>query len=70
MSGTSSPVAGSVRSDEVLTIGALETRFGWGVHALRSARRNGLKVRRVGKRSFVLGADVLQFIERQGRIVQ
>jgi hypothetical protein len=26
-------------------------------------------VRRIGKRSYVLGRDVLEYIERQGRVV-
>lgn len=37
--------------------------------ATRSMRRQGLTVRRLGKRSFVLGRDFISFVEQQGRIV-
>lgn len=38
--------------------------------ALREARRNGLPVRRVGIRSYVLGEDWLNFLRVHARVVQ
>jgi hypothetical protein len=39
-------------------------RLGWGGHALRAARRRGLKVHRCGKRGYVAGRDLLAFITK------
>jgi hypothetical protein len=39
-------------------------RLGWGGHALRAARRRGLKVHRCGKRGYCLGRDLLDFITK------
>jgi len=61
---------GTVSADEMLTLDAIKHRLGLGVHALRSARRNGLKVRRLGRRSYVLGKDLMDYIEKQGRLVR
>jgi hypothetical protein len=44
-------------------------RMGWTRHSARAARRAGLLVRKVGKRQFVLGSDVLAFIEQAGKLV-
>jgi hypothetical protein len=43
--------------------------FGLGEHALRQMRRRGLIIRRVGRRSFVSGASLCNFIEEQGKRV-
>lgn len=40
-------------------------RMNWSRHAWRSARRKGLRVLRSGSRAFVLGADVISFLEAQ-----
>lgn len=42
-------------------------RLGWGAHSMRQARRNGLKVRYAGRRGYLLGRDVIEYIERTGR---
>lgn len=62
-------IAGSISADELLTLDAVKTRLGLGTRALRTARRNGLKVRRIGQRSFVLGRDLLSYVEKHGRLV-
>ena len=36
---------------------------GFGTHAMRTARRQGLKVRRLGGRVFVMGSDFLDYVE-------
>jgi hypothetical protein len=43
--------------------------MGWGGHALRAARRRGLKIHRCGKRGYVCGADLLHFITKGGNDV-
>lgn len=47
------------RSDEIAT------RMGWRPAGWRAARRAGLKALRYGKRFFVKGADLIEFIEEQ-----
>jgi hypothetical protein len=41
--------------------------MGLGQAALREARRGGLKVRYVGRRGFVLGADLIDFIRNTAK---
>jgi hypothetical protein len=40
--------------------------MGWGAHALRAARRRGLKVHRCGKRGYIAGRDLLAFVTQEG----
>ena len=56
--------AGCIRSDAAYTLEAIRKELGLGQAAMRSARRNGLKVRRLGRRAFVLGADMISYLER------
>ncbi len=42
---------------------------GLGTAALREARKNGLPVRRVGLRSYILGKDWLDYLETHGKPV-
>lgn len=41
---------------------------GLGARAIRSARRKGLRVRRVGRRGFVSGDDFIDYLEQHGRL--
>jgi hypothetical protein len=52
-----------VREDEIVPVADLEVRLGLGPSAIRTARRQGLKVRRIGRRKFVLGRDLIAFLE-------
>lgn len=61
---TASP--GYISSDQLYTLEEIRARLGLGTAALRTARRKGLKVRRVGRRGFVLGRDVMNYVERDG----
>jgi hypothetical protein len=54
-------VAGEISADGMYTLAEIQTRLGLGTHALREARRHGLPVRRIGRRSYVLGKDFLAF---------
>ena len=59
----SKPIStGRISADQVLTLEAVQQELGLGRHALREARRKGLKVRRIGRRGYVLGADLIAFI--------
>jgi hypothetical protein len=55
---------GAIRADVAYTLQELERRLGLGAWAMRQARRHGLKVRRVGRRGFVLGRDAIEYLER------
>jgi len=54
-----------IRPDELLPLRALNERLGWGGRALQLARRKGLRILAFGKYRYVLGADVISFIESQ-----
>ncbi len=58
---------GAIRSDEVYSLSEVKKRLGLGTHALRMARIKGLEMRKVGRRKFILGADLIAFIDQQGR---
>jgi hypothetical protein len=55
-------VPGAILSDALYRLDEAAARLGWGGHALRAARRRGLKIHRCGKRGYVSGADLLAFI--------
>lgn len=56
-------VARTLREDEIVPLPELAKRLGLGPSALRAARRQGLKVRRIGRRKFILGRDLVAFLE-------
>lgn len=56
--------AGIIDERQAYSIGELMRRLGLGKSSLREARKNGLTLRRLGTRSFVLGRDVIAFLEK------
>lgn len=52
----------SVREDEIVSLSELRSRLGLGPAAIRTARRQGLTVRRFGRKKFVLGSDLASFL--------
>ena len=61
---TKSP--GEIKGDSLYTLAEVKARLGLGLTAMRTARRNGLKVRRIGRRGFVLGEDLLAYVRDSG----
>jgi hypothetical protein len=57
-------VPGTILSDALYRLDEAAARLGWGGHALRAARRRGLKIHRCGKRGYVAGRDLLDFITK------
>ena len=53
----------AIREDEIIPLPELAKRLGLGQSAMRAARRQGLKVRRIGRRKFILGRDLVAFLE-------
>ncbi len=60
MSATSAP-PGLVDANCVYTLDEVKSRLKLGVHALRRARRAGLKVKYVGRNGYILGRDLIAF---------
>lgn len=54
---------GEIRADAAYTLDAFTRATGLRRHAMRAARRAGLRVRYVQKRGFVLGRDFLAYLE-------
>ncbi len=64
--GAAASSTGRVSADELYTLPEIKARLGLGVSALRTARRRGLKVRRIGRLGFVLGKDLIAYVEQAG----
>ena len=45
-----------------------EERLGWTRSTTRAARRNGLLVRYAGKRAYVVGRDLIAYVEQHGKV--
>jgi hypothetical protein len=60
------PIPGSIASDALYRLDEAAARLGWGGHAVRAARRRGLKTHRCGKRVYVTGAALLDFVTKGG----
>jgi hypothetical protein len=60
----SSGVPGVISSDVVYRLDEAKARMGWRDAAFRAAVRAGLKVHRVGKRLYVLGADLIAYVTK------
>ena len=58
---TASP--GEILADAVYTLEEFGKRMRLGTAAVRTARRQGLIVRHVGRRSYVIGRDFIAYLE-------
>lgn len=54
-------------ADALYTLDELNDRLGLGKAALRRARRDGLSIRRIGRRSYVLGSDLIEWFRNSAR---
>jgi hypothetical protein len=57
-----------IRADAAYDLATVK-KLGLGTAALRTARRKGLIVRRIGRRSFVLGRDLLEYLDKHAAVV-
>ncbi len=55
---------GVVREDEVYTLGEIKSRLKLGNWAIRRAQRLGLKTCKIGLRKYVVGRDVIEYLQR------
>ena len=58
-------VRGLITSDAMYTLDEIRDRLKLGQSAMRQARRAGLKVRRIRRRGYVLGRDLLAYVESE-----
>lgn len=58
------PTGGAIRIDESYPLPDFMRINGFGRKTLASARRNGLRVVRVGRNSYVLGADWHDYLRK------
>jgi hypothetical protein len=61
--------AGEISIGSIYTLAELDHRLGLGKAAIRKARREGLIVRRIGRKSFVLGEDLIAWFKASARPV-
>ena len=58
-------VAGSVGPETLYRLDEVKARMGWRDAAFRAAVRAGLKTHRSGKRLYVLGSDLIDFVTKR-----
>jgi len=63
------PPGGVISADHAYSLEQVKSRLGLGTAAIRTARRKGLIVRKIGRRSFVMGRDLLQYLDEHAKIV-
>ena len=54
---------GFIAADCLYTLSEVKARLKLGDAALRRARRDGLKVRQIGRQRYLLGRDILEYVE-------
>lgn len=52
-----------IRPGELYTLDETMNRLGWGRHAMRQARKSGLKVIRQGGRAYLMSDDILEYFK-------
>lgn len=58
------PAAGSIDPEALYRLDEVKARMGWRDAAFRVAVRAGLKIYRSGKRTYVLGTDLVAFVTK------
>jgi len=58
---------GTIEGHVLYSLSEFQRRTGWGRHALRQAKKRGLRIRYSGRNGFVLGRDFFEFLDRTGR---
>jgi hypothetical protein len=63
--GHSPGVPGAIVPDAIYRLDEVKSRMGWRDAAFRAAVRAGLKTHRSGKRLYVLGSDLIDFVTKR-----
>jgi len=56
---------GAIVPDAIYRLDEVKARMGWRDAAFRAAARAGLKTHRSGKRIYVLGSDLIDFVTKR-----
>ena len=56
---------GPIRPDELYPFRVLQSRLGWGTAALKTARDDGLRVGRYKNLHYVMGSELIRFLQSQ-----
>lgn len=67
-SSTAAPSPTEIVPGTMYSLPEIKARLGWGDHAMRTARRNGLKVQYVAGRGYVYGKDAIDYIRQRGKV--
>lgn len=60
-------IIGVIRADEVYTLDQLYRRFGHGPRTVREAFDKGLRCMTFGRRKYVWGQDLIEFLRNQNQ---
>jgi hypothetical protein len=60
--------SGEINADSLYTLDEIRDRLGLGKSALRTARREGLVIKRIGRRAYVHGGDLIDWFQRSARV--
>jgi hypothetical protein len=58
-------LTGTIARDALYRLDEVKSRMGWRDAAFRAAVRAGLKTHRSGKRLYVLGSDLIDFVTKR-----
>lgn len=58
------PPSGEITPESLYRLDEVRARMGWREAAFRAAVRAGLKIYRSGKRTYVLGTDLVAFVTK------
>ena len=64
---STSQTPGLIEPETLYELNEAMARTGWGKTSFRSARRQGLPVKYLGRKAYVLGSDLIDFIQNNGR---
>ncbi|WP_339910400.1 hypothetical protein [Symmachiella dynata] len=57
------PIPSEIDTHSIYHVESFRRRVGWGLHAFRIAKRNGLKVTHIHGRCYVRGCDFAAYLE-------
>jgi hypothetical protein len=60
---------GEVLAAAIYTLDEINARLGLGKKAIRRARQQGLIVKRIGRRAYVRGSDLIEWFDRTAKRV-
>ena len=56
---------GFIEAEALYTVAEVERRLGLKEWARKEARKKGLRIKKIGRKSFILGRDVIKFFDDQ-----